>query len=55
MIDKLEKEKVEIQDRLQLGLQDHTVLNELALRHKAIESDLRELLEQWTELGSELQ
>jgi len=54
-IDALEKEKVEIQERLQQGSQDHTLLRDLALRHKEIETRLASLLEKWAQLGTELQ
>jgi len=54
-IDELEKEKGEIQDQLQQGSHDHSLLTGLALRHKKIEASLADLLEEWTQLGLELQ
>ncbi|MGW8180703.1 MAG: ABC-F family ATP-binding cassette domain-containing protein, partial [bacterium] len=54
-IDHLENEKLEIQDTLHGGSQDHLLLTSISLRHKEIETSLSELLEEWAQLGAELQ
>lgn len=54
-IEELEKEKTQIEDQLQTGSSEHTLLNDLALRHRKIEVELAQLFEDWSRVGSELQ